>query len=341
MESPVASAMPKVSAETLALNSIAFGCNSANGGLNSLPEIMAAQQKAFLQESIFFHHFIAIAAVSYVIHDLNSRHAYCEKMVAAINSESRILRSVELGLPPQESFSAKDREDAIKDCFFNPPNIAAWLGQELYLGRRPSESESKVMELNTVREMTGWDSPSANAVQYFATALLARLVILLEIDFHGQFLDFMNLSAYTVAESRAAFETYIELLGARVVIESGDVRVRETPEAKRSWFSNLFKSAKRSRVACDEGVGSRASKSDQKTEWVEAHSEDRRAEPAPALPPLKVEPASTDIPIEMIEKGVYLRRNQFRGISDWEERMFSEFGEKVVPLLGRIWNSTS
>jgi len=151
----------------------------------------------------------------------------------------------------------------------------------------------------------------------------------------------MNLSAYAVAESRAAFETYIELLGARVVIESGDVRVRETPEAKRSWFSNLFKSAKRSRVACDEGVGSRASKSDQKTEWVEAHSEDRRAEPAPALPPLKVEPASTDIPIEMIEKGVYLRRNQFRGISDWEERMFSEFGEKVVPLLGRIWNSTS
>jgi hypothetical protein len=61
--------------------------------------------------------------------------------------------------------------------------------------------------------------------------------------------------------------------------------------------------------------------------------------PAPNLP--KATPIPTDLPAEMIEKGIDFRRNHFRGISDWEERMFSEFGEKVVPLLGRIWNSTS
>jgi hypothetical protein len=74
---------------------------------------------------------------------------------------------------------------------------------------------------------------------------------------------------------------------------------------------------------------------------VEARFERKKIEPTPAPAPRRIETVSTDIPIEMIEKGVYLRRNQYRGISDWEERMFSEFGEKVVPLLGRIWNSTS
>lgn len=73
----------------------------------------------------------------------------------------------------------------------------------------------------------------------------------------------------------------------------------------------------------------------------EKESERQQTDPAPAPEPRKVEAASTDIPIEMIEKGTDFRHNHFKGISDWEDRMFAEFGEKVVPLLAMIWNRTS
>ncbi len=61
--------------------------------------------------------------------------------------------------------------------------------------------------------------------------------------------------------------------------------------------------------------------------------------PAPILP--KPTSKRADIPAEMIEKGKDFRRNDFRGISNWEKQMYSEFGEKVVPLLAEIWNRTS
>ena len=42
----------------------------------------------------------------------------------------------------------------------------------------------------------------------------------------------------------------------------------------------------------------------------------------------------------MIEKGLYYRRNHFKGVSNWEERMYAEFGETVVPFLNAIWTRT-
>jgi hypothetical protein len=69
--------------------------------------------------------------------------------------------------------------------------------------------------------------------------------------------------------------------------------------------------------------------------------ESQETELALAEAPRRVEAALTDIPAEMIEKGQYFRRNHFSGISNWEDRMFSEFGEKVVPLLREIWSRTS
>jgi hypothetical protein len=75
--------------------------------------------------------------------------------------------------------------------------------------------------------------------------------------------------------------------------------------------------------------------------WVEAQSVSQETETAPPPPSRKVETASTGIPQEMIEKGLYFRRNLFSNISNWEDRMYSEFGEKVVPLLEKIWSRMS
>jgi hypothetical protein len=61
----------------------------------------------------------------------------------------------------------------------------------------------------------------------------------------------------------------------------------------------------------------------------------------PVLDSRIAEAALAEIPAEMVEKGIHFRQNHFRGISDWEERMYSEFGDRVVPLLGEIWNRTS
>lgn len=47
------------------------------------------------------------------------------------------------------------------------------------------------------------------------------------------------------------------------------------------------------------------------------------------------------ISAEMIERGKYFRENRFKGIRNWEERMYSEFGEKVVPHFKEIWNRTT
>jgi hypothetical protein len=48
-----------------------------------------------------------------------------------------------------------------------------------------------------------------------------------------------------------------------------------------------------------------------------------------------------EIPTEMMDRGRYYRHNHFRGITDWEQRMVNEFGQRVIPLLGTIWNRTS
>lgn len=48
-----------------------------------------------------------------------------------------------------------------------------------------------------------------------------------------------------------------------------------------------------------------------------------------------------EIPPDMMERGRYYRHNHFRGITDWEQRMVNEFGQRVVPFLGSIWDRTS
>jgi hypothetical protein len=342
VKGPVGRTVPAISAESLALNSLAFGCSSADGGLKNLPPgLSSAQRLEFLQEHILFHHFMAMSVAASVIPDLESRHAYCEKMVEAIDSESRLLLSGELGLPPLKHFSKKDQEDAIRICLLNHPNIIALLGQELYIARNPSESELKLMNLFSVRDMTDWDSPSRSLAQYFAAALLARLAVALEINLSERIRDLIDLSIYTVSETLSAFELYVDLLGAKVPTENGHEKELKPNEAKGNWFSNLFKQKRYSSSERDEPVESPAPLPAQRSAPAWAQSENRRTDPVPEPLPRKVEASSADIPAEMIEKGVYLRRNQFRGISDWEERMFSEFGEKVIPLLGRIWNSTS
>jgi hypothetical protein len=44
---------------------------------------------------------------------------------------------------------------------------------------------------------------------------------------------------------------------------------------------------------------------------------------------------------EMIAKGRDFRQDRFKGISNWEERMYREFGEKVLPHLATIWGRVS
>lgn len=243
MKSPVDLDLPGISPELLALNSIAVGCSTADRYLckNALG-ISAAQQKAFLRETIFFHHFMAMDAVFYVLdQDIKSRNAYCDSMVAAINPGIRFPPNEELGLSPLTLFSARDRADAIRSCFFSTANIVACMAQDLYLARKPFESELKVMNLYSVKEMTRWDSPSANDVQYFCAALIARLTISLQIDPSERVIDIMNLSIHALAESQTAFKLYLGLLGAEVVVSGEDAKAPEPSKPKRSWLSGLFK----------------------------------------------------------------------------------------------------
>jgi len=232
----------RIPAENLALYSVALGCSAADLGLADLPaDISATHRMAFLEEMMFFHHFMATSAVFHVIHDLNSRRNYCERMIPAIAPGSGLPSNEQLGLPPLVHFSTKDRDDAIKSCFFSFANIHACMVQELYLARNPSESELKIMSLNNVRQMTRWDSPSTNAVQYFTAALIARLAISLKIDPPERASDFMKLTFHAAAASQAAFKVYIEALGAKVSTESDDARPQKTSASKENWLSRLFK----------------------------------------------------------------------------------------------------
>jgi len=234
MKIPDKQPAPEVSAEQLAMWSITAACSSADRYINKLaPGVSAMRQNAFLQEIIYFHHFSAMCAVFLAFHHgLKSRDAYCDRMVAAIHSGIPLTPNEELGFAPLTVFSAKDVEDAVKSCFFSFANLDACSRQRLYLQGEQSKAELKVMNLRTVREMTGWDSPSANPEQYLTAALIARLIISLEIEPPEHVLEFFDLSSFAVAESLAAFELYVRLLGGGV---------GEAPKAKGNWFSRLFK----------------------------------------------------------------------------------------------------
>jgi hypothetical protein len=57
--------------------------------------------------------------------------------------------------------------------------------------------------------------------------------------------------------------------------------------------------------------------------------------------PLKVPAQIPVMTEEMVAKGTDFRQGRFKGISNWEERMYSEFGEQVLPHLAAIWNRVS
>jgi hypothetical protein len=113
--------------------------------------------------------------------------------------------------------------------------------QELYLARNPSKSELKIMNLTNLRQMTQWDSPTANAVEYFTAALIARLAISLKIEPPERVWDFMKLTFLAAAASQATFKVYMEALGAKVSTESDDTRPQKAPESKGNWISRMFK----------------------------------------------------------------------------------------------------
>lgn len=50
---------------------------------------------------------------------------------------------------------------------------------------------------------------------------------------------------------------------------------------------------------------------------------------------------SQGISAVMIERGCYYKQNNFRSINDWEKRMVTEFGCRVVEFLPEIWNTVT
>jgi hypothetical protein len=104
-------------------------------------------------------------------------------------------------------------------------------------------SELKIMNHKIVRQKTGWDSPSANAVQYFSAAFTARLVISQNIEPPERGLEFMRLGFCADATSMAAFRHYMLCLGATFEKGSITVTLPETNKPKQRWFSRVFKNS--------------------------------------------------------------------------------------------------
>jgi hypothetical protein len=204
---------PAISPEELASYSIQMGCASADQYITGLAfSLTTSQQKALLQEDIFFHHFSAIAAVFNTIRDVNFRRSFLDKLTDAIDSETYLSPKKDLGYAPLVNFSLKDRKEVVKDGFISFSGIKACQRQELYLKRKPSESEMSVMDLEISRKIAEWDSPSLGPVQYLSVAFLSRLITSMGIDLRNQFPLFIDLSFYAVAESKAAIELYIGVL---------------------------------------------------------------------------------------------------------------------------------
>jgi len=219
-----------------------MGCSLADTLLDGLGfGTTKAQQMAFLEECIFFHHFMAIEAAYYIIPDFESQRTFCNRMMAVIPKGTIPGVDESVDLTRSKIFTDEDREAAIKACFFSFANIKASMTQDLYLRRKPNETELEVMSQYSVRQMTGWDSDTANTVQFFTAALMARLAIALAPKYCERTFEYLKLSFSAVAESMAAFDLYTGLLGGEVVTKGSDVQTQRAPEAKGTWISRLFK----------------------------------------------------------------------------------------------------
>jgi hypothetical protein len=242
MSPPERPAMPKILPEFFALNSIQVAFGSADKQIDAFEfDLSVTQRMALLEEMIFFHHFMAFAAVFIVIPDTESQRSFGERMMGAINSGTSLPTLESLGLSSVRHFSNEDQYAAIRSCFFSVANLKASMMQDLYLGRQPSESELGVMSLNAVRKTTSWDTRSASVAQYFAAALLARLSIALKVTPPDRLIEFTNLAFYAVAESRATFDLYIGLLGLGVTTGGSGNPPTKVPATQGNWLSRLFK----------------------------------------------------------------------------------------------------
>jgi hypothetical protein len=234
-------AVPGIPPEIFSINSILVACSDADRFVNDLRfDITEAQRKGLLQQFIFFHHFMAIDAVGYAIKDSNLYREYCERMVAAIQPEADFPAYETFGLEPLRHFSDKDRAGAIKDCFFSVGNISVCMAQDLYLGRKPFESELEIMTRRTVRDLTRWDSDDSNSMQYFCAAFIARLTLSLNAGERTDFFTFAELPGCAYAVTRASFKMYIGILGAEVARVDDSPRESKPQAAKRSRLSKLI-----------------------------------------------------------------------------------------------------
>ena len=233
--------VPEIPPEIFSINSILVACSSADRFLNDLKfGITDAQRKGLLEEFIFLHHFMAIDAVGYAIQDTKSYRGYCEGMVAAIRPEAHFPTYESVGLAPLRHLSDNDRFGAIKDCFFSVGNIRICMAQDLYLGRRPFESELEIMTRRSVRDLTRWDSDDSNPMQYFCAAFIARLTLALDASARNDFFTFAELPGCAFAETRASFKMYIGLMGGEVMRMEDSPPASKPKSAKKGWLSRLI-----------------------------------------------------------------------------------------------------
>jgi hypothetical protein len=204
---------PLLAPDLLAALSIQIGCSSADRGIEKIGSVFAStRQNEFLEEMIFFHHFTAMTSVFRVTQNMGFWRVYCQEMTNAIDSGPRLLNNEEVGIPPLKHYSTKNLAEAIKKCFFSFANILACQRQGLYLQRKPSDSEVKVMNTAAVQQMAEWDSPSVSPQQYLTAALWSRLSLSLEVEPNQRPGDFMQLGFFAAAESKASFEHYCNLI---------------------------------------------------------------------------------------------------------------------------------
>jgi len=234
--------MPEMSPESFALNSIQVGFSAADQLISSLGFGVSEKQKAaLLEEMLFFHHFISFTAVFTLIRDDHSRRYFGDRMVHAITSGAPLPTFESMGLRPIQHLSPQDRDVALRRCFLSLGNMRAAMIQELYIARRPVQDELAIMNLKTVREMTGWDTKSANVPQFFAAALLARLSIALEVSPPEHLMEFLNLVACAASEATAAFRLYLSLLGAEIVGGATNDLPEPQRNERRNWFTRIFR----------------------------------------------------------------------------------------------------
>jgi hypothetical protein len=207
----------EITPEVFGLNSLVVATSSADHMINMLTwPINANQSQALLQETIFFHHFMAIAAALLVIPDRPSQRDFCDRMVSAIRAGTEVPSCEDCGLAPLTHFSKRNQETAIGYCFNSAGGIIAGMQQDLYLRRKPSKSDLEIMNLNHVKEMTGWHLETANTVQYFAAVLISRLCGALEIEPPSRYFEFLRLSFCATGEAKASFKLYTEALRGNV-----------------------------------------------------------------------------------------------------------------------------